>query len=479
MAEHVPDGTPPPDELWYLDATALAERIRRRELSAAELHGALEERAAALNPALGALVTPIPGAAERARAADEALARGEESGPLHGVPFTVKDSFDTAGVRTTRGSLVFAEHVPKRDAEVVRRLGRAGAIPVAKTNVPEFVLWWETDNRVFGRTANPWDVERTAGGSSGGEAAAIAAGLSPLGIGSDLGGSIRLPASYCGVAGLKPTHGRVPLTGHWPETLLRFMHAGFLARSVRDLALALSLAAGADGVDPYALPLPPPGPLLEQAPAGLRAGVLAPGSFGPVEEEVDAAVRRAAEALAGRGFAVEEVEVPALARNDWNLLTMVLYGGGGGPYLRRAVGGRDELLSEPLRRRLSAPPPELATYVAAEAEVEHLRADVAAALRDHDVLLCPVTPTAAHGHGAASLAIGGEEHVPRSSMRATIPFDLTGSPALSVPYALSRAGLPLGVQVVGRPFEDPLVLAVGAALEEARGPLPHPPLGGT
>ena len=161
--------------------------------------------------------------------------------PLHGVPFTIKDSIDTAGVRTTRGSKLFSDHVPGRDAEVVTRLRAAGGIPLAKTNLPDFALWWETDNLVFGRTVNPWDPDRTSGGSSGGEAAAIAAGLSPLGIGSDLGGSIRLPAHYCGVVGLKATHGRVPLTGHWPDTLLRFMHVGFLARSVRDVALALSL----------------------------------------------------------------------------------------------------------------------------------------------------------------------------------------------------------------------------------------------
>ena len=179
------------------------------------------------------------------------LARGQRLGPLHGVPVTFKDTLDTAGVRTTAGSLLFAERAPSRDATVVARLRAAGAIPLAKTNVPEFALWWETDNRVFGLTRNPWNPERTAGGSSGGEAAAIATGLSPLGIGSDLGGSIRQPAHYCGVVGLKPTHGLVPFRGHWPATLLGFNHVGPIARSVADISLALSVLAGPNrGISP-------------------------------------------------------------------------------------------------------------------------------------------------------------------------------------------------------------------------------------
>ena len=206
------------EEIAYLDARELAARIRARELSPVEVLAALRERAEAINPSLNALVTPIPDAEERARAAEATVLRGEELGPLHGVPFTIKDSFDTAGVRTTRGSRLFAEHVPADDAEVVRRLVAAGGIPLAKTNLPDFVLWWETDNLVFGRTVNPWNPERTAGGSSGGEAAAIAAGLSPLGIGSDLGGSIRLPngrgSRHGGNAAASPASGLSPARAH-------------------------------------------------------------------------------------------------------------------------------------------------------------------------------------------------------------------------------------------------------------------------
>lgn len=458
-------------ELAYTDATGLAELIRRRELSPVELLRGLRERAERLNPALNALVTPIEEAEALARESEAALARGDETGPLHGVPFTIKDSVDTAGVRTTRGSKLFADHVPERDAEVVTRLRAAGGIPLAKTNLPDFVLWWETDNLVFGRTVNPWDPGRTSGGSSGGEAAGIAAGLSPLGIGSDLGGSIRLPAHYCGVAGLKPTHGRVPLTGHWPDTLLRFMHVGFLARSVRDIALALSLTAGPDGVDWHAVPVPPPG-IPGGDVAGLRVGVVG-GDFGAVDPAVAAVLERAGAALADAGCAVEEAGIPGLARHDWNVLTMTMYGIGGGPYLDGVIAGRHAELHPMLQRRLAARSDSLPDYVACEYAVEELRRDLLACFARHDVLLCPTGPVVAHGHDASEVVIDGAAYPARASMRSTIPWDISGSPALSVPFGQSD-GLPVGVQVVGRHFDEETVLSVGMALERARGPLPHP-----
>jgi Asp-tRNA(Asn)/Glu-tRNA(Gln) amidotransferase A subunit family amidase len=463
------------EEIAYLDARELAARIRARELSPVEVLAAFRERAEAINPSLNALVTPMPDAEERSRAAEAAVLRGDELGLLHGVPFTIKDSFDTAGVRTTRGSRLFAEHVPADDAEVVRRLVAAGGIPLAKTNLPDFVLWWETDNLVFGRTVNPWNPERTAGGSSGGEAAAIAAGLSPLGIGSDLGGSIRLPAHYCGVAGLKPTHGRVPGTGHWPETLLRFLHVGFLARSAADIALALALTAGPDGHDPYCMPVPPPEPLDGLQLPPLRIGLVV-DAFGPVDPEVRAVVERAGEALSSRGCAVEPADVPALSRHDWNTTTMTLYGGGGGLYFDRVIAGRHDQLHPALRRRLSAPRPSLEDYVAVEEAVEELRLDLPRTFRDHDLLLCTTVPVAAHGHDAAEVEIDGATYPPRTTMRATIPWDVSGSPALTVPFGWSSEGLPIGVQLVGRHFEDRLVLQAGVALEEARGELRRPPL---
>jgi aspartyl-tRNA(Asn)/glutamyl-tRNA(Gln) amidotransferase subunit A len=463
------------EDIAYLGVVDLARRIRERELSPVEVLAAVRERAEAINPSLNALVTPMPDAEERARAAEAAVLSGEELGPLHGVPFTIKDSFDTAGVRTTRGSRLFADHVPDEDAEVVRRLVAAGAVPLAKTNLPDFVLWWETDNLVFGRTVNPWSPERTAGGSSGGEAAAIAAGLSPLGIGSDLGGSIRLPAHYCGVAGLKPTHGRVPGTGHWPDTLLRFLHVGFLARSSADIALALSVTAGPDGRDPYCPPLPPPAPLDGSPLRPLRVGLVV-DAFGPVDPEVRGVVARAGEALSSLGCAVGQADVPALSRHDWNTTTMTLYGGGGRLYFEGVIAGRWDELHPALRRRLSADPPSLESYVASEDAVEELRLDLPQAFAEHDLLLCPTVPIAAHGHDAAEVVIDGESYPPRTTMRATIPWDVSGSPALTVPFGWSAEGLPIGAQLVGRHFEDRRVLEAGAALEQVRGELRRPPL---
>jgi aspartyl-tRNA(Asn)/glutamyl-tRNA(Gln) amidotransferase subunit A len=445
-----------------IDASELAQRIGRRELSPVEALHEHRRQIEALNPELNAVVTEAPDAEERAHAAEAAVLSREELGPLHGVPFTVKDTFDTAGLRTTRGSRLFAERVPDRDATVVARAKEAGGILLGKTNTPEFALWWETANLVFGRTSNPRDPDRSSGGSSGGEAVALATGMSSLGIGSDLGGSIRLPAHYCGVVGLKPTHGRVPLTGHFPETLFRFTHAGPLARSVRDAALALSVLEGPDGEDWYVAPLPP----RREGDAPLRVG-WTHSAFGAVEPEIAAAVERAAAALAETAAFVEPAEPPGLAAVDANELTLQLYGAEAGAYFDELVGERRDKLHPVMQRRLEVRALALGDYLAAEAAVERLRRGVASFFRSYDLLLCPVAPVLAPPHDAEEIRIDGAPFPPRASMRATIPFDLTGSPALSVPFGRSRDGLPIGVQLVGRRFEDETVLRAGARLEAA------------
>src|ERR1700727_1483690 len=239
------------NELIYSDATKLAELVRTRAVSPVEVMKAHLDRIEAVNPEVNAIVKIVEDALESARRAEAAVQRGEELGPLHGVPFTAKDSIDTAKVLTQRGSPIFKGRTPDTDATSVARMKKAGAILLAKTNLPEFSYGIESDNLLTGRTNNPWNLDLTPGGSSGGESAAIAAGMSPLGLGTDLAISLRGPAAHTGLVSLKATPGRVPMTGIWPREPRRFWHVGPMARSIRDLSLAFSVLGGPDGQDGY------------------------------------------------------------------------------------------------------------------------------------------------------------------------------------------------------------------------------------
>lgn len=316
------------DPIYYKDATELAALIRTKQLSSREIVQAHLDRIAAVNPKVNAIVTLMAeDALQSADAADKAVASGAELGPLHGVPFTIKDAIDTAGALTQRASRIFAGNVPKKDATVVTRFKAAGAISLAKTNLPEFSAWQETDNLVTGLTRNPWNLDRTPGGSSGGESAAIAAGLSPIGIGSDLAISIRGPAALTGIVGLKATHGRIPYTGHWPEVLNRYFHIGPLARSVRDIATAFSIMQGPDGIDGLAVHArtaePADGPVAGKP---IRVGWLVEPGFGPVDREVASAVAAAADLLRDAGCFVEAVRIPVLEQNNYFDPAITLYG---------------------------------------------------------------------------------------------------------------------------------------------------------
>src|SRR6202000_1761541 len=284
------------------------------ELSPVEVMEAHLDRIAAVNPKVNAIVTMADSALKEAEKAEAAVMSGAQVGPLHGVPFTVKDSIDTAGVLTQRGSPIFKGRVPDTDATVVARLKAAGAILIAKTNPPEFAYSIETDNFLTGQTNNPWNLDYTTGGSSGGESAAIAAGLSPLGVGSDLSISLRGPAAHTGIVGFKATHGRLPMTGHSPRVPRRFWPIGHMARSVRDVALAYSLMAGPDGADGFSISsLGVDTGVGPKSTRQVRVGWLAsPGFFGPTDAEVVETVKAAAHALSNADCNVEEVRLPLL-----------------------------------------------------------------------------------------------------------------------------------------------------------------------
>ena len=454
-------------DILFSDATGLAELIRTKQLSPVEVMRAHLDRIEAVDSKVNAIVTVADGAMAAAKTAEAAVMAGGELGPLHGVPFTAKDSIDTAGVKTQRGSPIFKGRVPDADATSVARLKKAGGILLAKTNLPEFSYWIESDNLLSGRSNNPWNLDRTPGGSSGGESAAIAAGMSPLGLGTDLAISVRGPAAQTGIVSLKATHGRVPMTGIWPRAPRRFWHVGPMARSIRDLTLAFSQLAGPDGEDAFATSTAAFDAGLGAAPDGkLRVGWMVGPGFGPIDTEVAATVQAAAEALKGEGHQVEQVRIPALERdfaldvfNKLHVMEMK-------PVFREATAGRqDDEIYKMARTMLSLPDTSIEDYVAAEQAAERLRDGYAAYFRDYDILLTPVLPVPAHEHGIRDLVVNGETVDLTYLQGATVPLNVTGLPGLSMRFGTSREGLPINVQLVCSWQAETTILRAASVLE--------------
>ncbi|MGE0217217.1 amidase [Mycolicibacterium sp.] len=454
-------------EITYLDATKLAELIRTRELSPVDVVQAHLDRIEEVNPQLNAIVVVAPGALEAAKVAESEVLAGGELGPLHGVPVSVKDSIDTAGALTQRGSPIFTGRVPTADAISVARLRGAGAIVLAKTNVPEFSYATETDNLLTGRTNNPWNLDHTPGGSSGGESAAIAAGMSPLGLGTDLAISVRGPAAQTGIVALKATHGRVPMTGIWPRVPRRFWHVGPMARSVRDIALAYSLLAGPDGADGYSTV-----PLRFDAGVGtsptrpIRVGWLVEPGFGPIDAEVSATVQAAADTLRGLGCVVEGVRIPSLesdfALDVFNRIGVMELK----PAFAEAIAGRDrDEVFKVVKRMLTTPDTSIEDYVKAEQAAERLRDGFVDYFQRYDALVCPVLPIPAHEHGATEFVINGETVPATNVLAATVPFNVTGLPALSIRFGTSSKGLPINVQLVSNWWAESTALFLASLLE--------------
>ncbi len=466
------------EDIYYAPATELAAKIRQKVLSPVDVVQAHLDRIEQLNSTLNAIVFFAEDPLERAKEAEAAVMRGDDLGPFHGVPYTLKDCIETTGMRMSLGSKIYNDYVSDQDAEVYTRLKDAGGILLGKTNMPEFALWWETDNEVFGKTRNPWNLDRTAGGSSGGEVAAIAAGLSPFGLGTDLGGSIRAPASLCGVVGIKPTLGRIPYTGIQPQTLHRAIHVGPIARTVGDVALGMSILAGADDVDLYTPPVPVPDySPLDVDLTQLRVG-WSPTTGVPVEPEVQRSVAEAAAAMGELGMNVEQVEIPALTEKNASAISTIIYTMEARRYSAPTIAGRESELTPMFRARfVDGNTFTIDEYLNAAQEWEDLRQAVKDYFTQYDIFICPTVPMPAFPHGQNEFHIEGRTLAGRHTLRITLPWDLTGSPAISVPFGFSSDGLPIGVQVVGRHFDELTLLQVARGLESSRPQMQRPPLG--
>jgi aspartyl-tRNA(Asn)/glutamyl-tRNA(Gln) amidotransferase subunit A len=453
-------------DLTYSDATRLAELIRTKEVSPVEVVQAHLDRIAAVNPKINAIVTLATGALDAAKAAEAAVLAGDELGPLHGVPFTVKDSIDTADVATQRGSPIFKDRVPGVDATSVARMKKAGGILLAKTNLPEFSYMVETDNLLTGRSNNPWDLTRTPGGSSGGEAAAIAAGMSPIGLGTDLAISVRGPASETGISSLKATYGRVPMTGIWPRVPRRFWHVGPMAHTIRDLALAFSQLVGPDGQDGFATSTAEFDAGIGRQPyRQLRVGWMIGPGFGPVDPEVAATVKAAATALRDTGVFVEQVGIPALERDFPLDVYTKLHVMEMKPAFREVTAGHEDQMYKMAKTMLSMPDTSMADFIDAEQAAERIRDGFADYFSRYDALITHVLPIPAFKHGVSEFTIDGQAVDASYMQGATVPLNITGLPGIAMRFGTSKEGLPINVQIVGKWQAESTILHVASLLE--------------
>ena len=460
----------------YASAKSMAQAVRDKEVSAVELVEAHLGRIEEVNSALNAVVQL---AAERARAeaveADAALARGESKGALHGVPFTLKDSIDTEGIITTGGTLGRKDFVPDADATVTARLRAAGGILLGKTNTPELTYAGETDNLVYGRTNNPFDLSRAPGGSSGGAGAIVCCGGAAFDIGSDTGGSVRGPAHYCGITGIKPNSGRVPRTGHIVPHSFGAVDSltqnGPMARYVEDLALILSIISGPDWDDPHIVPMPLGNPADVDI-SGLRVAFYTDNGLRVPTDEIVAAVRSAANALEDAGCLVEE-DLPRAIPDNPDINNQLSQGDGqaGARRLLAKYGTTEthEWMTR-LLEKASENMVSVGEYTAALEKIDSYRSAMLGFMQNYDVIVCPVSAFAALPHGESMT----DEN--RSGINYTATYNITGWPSTVVRGGTSPDGLPIGVQVVARPWREDVSLAVAQYLEGALGGWQNPPI---
>jgi Asp-tRNA(Asn)/Glu-tRNA(Gln) amidotransferase A subunit family amidase len=463
-----------------LSALHMADLVRRKQISPLELVEAHLRRIEELNPKLNAFVhVDAERAVEAARVSQAAIGKGAELGPLGGVPISVKSSIDVAGFRCEVGSKLRAGYIAKQDAPLVQRLKSAGAIVLGVTNTPELLMAWETDNLLYGRSNNPWDLTRTAGGSSGGEAAAIAACCSAGGVGSDGGGSIRVPAHFTGICGLKPTPGRIPATGHFPNSVGPFALLGVvgpMARTIGDLRVLFEVMQGPHDGDPSAAPVPLRNPSSDSL-KEIAIGYFEDDGRTPVTSETRDAVQTAAHALQHAGFKAKPFRPDGLeeARQLW----WNIFGGVSAMLLGPMLAGHEAELSPTLKdfstRSAAAPKHTADSLLETWVGRDLVRMQVLQQMRDLPILLCPVASIPAFKHGERQWQVdsGTVEYLDAWSYCEW--FNLLGMPAAVVPVGRSPEGLPIGVQIVGRPWEEELVLAVAAAVEKECGGYVAPP----
>jgi Asp-tRNA(Asn)/Glu-tRNA(Gln) amidotransferase A subunit family amidase len=460
----------------YSSIKEITEGIRSRSVSPTEIVEAHLQRIEQLQPKLNAFVhLDAEGALRQARIAESSIMQSDKLGPLYGVPLTIKSCIDVATWPCPAGSLLRKDYVPQHDSPLAARLKSAGAILLGNTNTPEFLMAYETDNLLTGKTSNPWSLVHSSGGSSGGEAAAIAAGCSVGGVGSDGGGSIRVPAHFCGICGLKPTPGRIPSTGHFPPGAGAFSWIGVvgpMARTIADLRLLFEVMSGPDPGDALSAPVS----IHEYTDSELRAtriGILESDNLGVATPETRATVDRAAKSLAEQGFSVEPFRLNGLdlALDLW----WFFFGPVIGSLFHQTVAGQEEKISPTFHEYLSCAtsgaPITLPQFMKACADRDLLRAEILRQMQDVPILLSPVSASPAFRHGEGNYLPGTGY---RDTMRFSQWLNLAGFPGASVPVVLSNEGLPIGVQVIGRPFEDELVLAVAEAIEQSRGPWQPP-----
>lgn len=451
--------------LFQRSAVELAQAIRSKEVSSVEVVQSILNRIHDVNPRLNAVVTlNADGALAEAHRADEELAKGQIRGALHGVPVTIKDSIEVAGLRCTGGTQGLSSHIPRADATVVARLKNAGAIVVGKTNLPELCMAFESDNLLFGATNNPYDATRTAGGSSGGEAAIIAVGGSPLGLGSDAGGSIREPSHFSGVAGIKPTSYRVPRTGHIPPpggVFDSLWQIGPMARRVDDLALALRIIAGVDDRDAGIVPMPLGDPEKVDV-RSLRVGFYTRNKVVDATPETVAVVCKVASFLEREKLRIDEVHPPLLANS--HLAWLKIFGPDGGVGIEKgakSLGSRElHTTLQGCLRAFRSQEMSCEAFWRFAAEIDAFRSRMLGFMKDYDALICPVCAFPAVPHGTT----WNMDVYPGFSY--TIDHNFTGYPSVVVRAGTSPENLPIGVQIIGKPWREDVCLAVAKLVEE-------------